>query len=64
MKQSRISVAIDNDLLEWIDSLSIARHKRSEIINELLRERKDSEQTTRSGADLPGGDARIVSGVA
>lgn len=41
MEVKTITIKIDKDLLEWIDSLSIAKRKRSQIINRLLKEAKE-----------------------
>lgn len=36
-QKAKINITIDKDLLEWIDSQLVARRKRSQIINKILR---------------------------
>lgn len=40
-QKAKINITLDRDLLEWIDSQLVARRKRSQIINKLLRQAKD-----------------------
>lgn len=42
LHMAKINITLDRDLLEWIDSQLIAKRKRSQIINELLRQAKDA----------------------
>lgn len=41
-KKEKINITIDKDLLDWIDS-QVGSHKRSHLINKLLRKVKDHD---------------------
>lgn len=40
-QKAKINITIDKDLLAWIDS-QVASHKRSHLINKLIRAAKES----------------------
>lgn len=48
-KKVKISITIDKDLLDWIDAQLVAKRKRSQVIERLLR---DAAAPTRPSAPV------------
>lgn len=40
-QKAKINITIDKDVLDWIDEQLVAKRKRSQIINKLLKEAKE-----------------------